>query len=37
MAPLNSAYLDQFKYNISAYIDIFDFLDQISSKRVFPV
>ena len=35
--PLNSAYSNQSRYQISVKTDNFDFLDHISSKGVFPV
>ena len=35
--PLNSVYLNQYRYQISALTDKFNFFDLICPKRVFPV
>ena len=35
--PLNSAFSDQSRYQVSAQIDSFYFLEQIHPKKVFPV
>ena len=36
-SPLNSAYLNHFKYRVSRWIDNFNFMDQICPKYVFSI